>query len=55
MRYPKIEEAITFWWGPRCKDFEPDCEVCQAWKEYDEARGKSSRPVVEWTGNFKRV
>jgi Uma2 family endonuclease len=23
-------------WGPRCDGFEPDCFVCQKWREHDE-------------------
>lgn len=34
----KIEEAIEYYWGKRCGDFDDDCACCQAWKEYDELR-----------------
>lgn len=31
----KIEEAITGYWGEKCKDFDKDCPCCQAWFEYE--------------------
>jgi len=30
-----IEEAIKNYWGERCPDYDADCVVCQAWKEFD--------------------
>ena len=30
-----IEEAIENYWGERCPDYDADCVVCQAWKEFD--------------------
>jgi len=30
-----IEEAIRNYWGERCPDYDADCFVCQAWKEFD--------------------
>jgi len=32
----KIEEAITEYWGEKCKDFDEDCPVCQVWREYED-------------------
>jgi hypothetical protein len=31
-----VHEAVSFYWGERCSDFEPLCPVCRAWKQYDE-------------------
>ena len=31
----RIKEAITEWWGERCKDHEPGCAICDAWAEFD--------------------
>lgn len=30
-----IAEAVEFYWGERCPDFEPNCPICAAWKQYD--------------------
>jgi hypothetical protein len=30
-----IEEAIEFYWGERCPDYEEGCPTCAAWKQYD--------------------
>lgn len=30
-----IREAITEYWGPRCKSIDPDCPCCQAWLQVD--------------------
>lgn len=32
-----IEEAIKDYYGERCPDYDADCVVCQAWREFDEA------------------
>jgi hypothetical protein len=32
------EQAVPFlveWFGPRCRDFEPDCEACRRWAALD--------------------
>jgi hypothetical protein len=29
-----LHEAVLFYWGERCADFEPECVACQAWKLY---------------------
>ena len=31
-----IEEAITYYWGERCPDYEPECLCCKAWGEYED-------------------
>ena len=33
-----IKKAIKEYYGKRCPDFEPECVVCQAWAEFDEAK-----------------
>ena len=33
-----IHEAIQFYWGERCPDYEWGCPVCAAWKQYDTLR-----------------
>ena len=33
-----IKHAIKEYYGKRCPDFEPECVVCQAWAEFDEAK-----------------
>ena len=30
-----IAEAIEFYWGERCPDYEAGCPICEAWKQYD--------------------
>jgi hypothetical protein len=30
-----VHEAILFYWGERCPDYEEDCPVCEAWEQYD--------------------
>lgn len=25
-------EFLKTWFGPKCEDFEPNCECCQRWK-----------------------
>lgn len=30
-----IREAITEYWGPRCKSHDPDCPCCEAWEQVD--------------------
>jgi hypothetical protein len=30
-----LAEAVEFYWGERCPDYEPLCPVCAAWKQYD--------------------
>jgi len=32
---PRVEEAITEYWGPRCPDFDPECRVCRTWVRFD--------------------
>jgi len=34
----RIKEAVKEYYGKRCLDFEPECVVCQAWAEFDEAK-----------------
>lgn len=29
------EDYLRLHWGPRCRDVEPGCPVCQAWRRYD--------------------
>jgi hypothetical protein len=31
-----VHEAVLFYWGERCPDFDPTCVACNAWKLYDE-------------------
>lgn len=26
-------------WGPRCSEYDPDCPVCEHWREHDEVFG----------------
>lgn len=37
-----LEERIEKLFGKRCRDFEPDCALCQAWDIYDTIRGCSA-------------
>jgi len=30
-----IHEAIEFYWGTRCPEYEEGCPVCEAWRQYD--------------------
>jgi hypothetical protein len=30
-----IHEAVEFYWGERCPDYEEGCPTCEAWKQYD--------------------
>ena len=38
-----IEQAITYYWGERCEDYEPLCIVCQAWRLYDDLCDRSAQ------------
>jgi len=31
-----VHEAIEFYWGKRCEDYEETCCVCEAWKQFDD-------------------
>ena len=33
-----VAEAITFYWGERCPDHEPNCPTCAAWVQYDKMK-----------------
>ena len=33
-----IHEAVQFFWGERCPDYEEGCPTCEAWKQYDAMR-----------------
>lgn len=48
----KIEEALIEYFGERCSDFEPECVVCQVWKEWDELTGNNNN---EKTGELEGV
>lgn len=28
-----ISEAVTYYWGPKCKEFDPECACCDAWAQ----------------------
>ena len=30
-----IHEAVEFYWGERCPEYEEGCATCAAWKLYD--------------------
>jgi hypothetical protein len=30
-----VAEAVEFYWGERCPDFEEGCPTCAAWGQYD--------------------
>lgn len=30
-----IAEALTDYYGPHCRDFEPECHCCKAWAQFD--------------------
>ena len=30
-----VHEAVQFFWGERCPDYEEGCPTCEAWKQYD--------------------
>jgi hypothetical protein len=30
-----VHEAVQFFWGDRCPDYEEGCATCVAWKQYD--------------------
>ena len=30
-----VHEAVLFYWGERCPDYEAGCPACEAWKQYD--------------------
>ena len=30
-----VHEAVLFYWGKRCADYEEECPTCKAWKQYD--------------------
>lgn len=30
-----VEEAIHYYAGPRCPDYEPECPCCRAWRAFD--------------------
>ena len=32
-------------YGERCPDYEPECCVCRAWKEFDDWRGASPQSL----------
>lgn len=34
-----IHEAVQFFWGERCPDYEEGCPTCEAWKQYDNMIG----------------
>jgi hypothetical protein len=36
-----VHEALLFYWGDRCPDYEEGCPVCEAWKQYDSMIGES--------------
>ena len=40
----EIEQAITGYWGERCKDFDAGCPYCQAWAKFD-ALCSAAQPV----------
>jgi hypothetical protein len=30
-----VAEAVEFYWGERCPDYEANCHTCMAWAQYD--------------------
>jgi hypothetical protein len=40
INFDLIEEALTHHAGERCPDYEPDCYVCKAWRQFDQLRGE---------------
>jgi hypothetical protein len=30
-----VHEAMLFYWGERCPDYNKECVCCQAWEQYD--------------------
>jgi len=36
-----VHEAMGFYWGERCPDYEEGCPTCEAWKQYDNMIGES--------------
>ena len=36
-----VHEAVLFFWGERCPDYEQGCPTCEAWKQYDNIMEKS--------------
>lgn len=39
MKYPRIEEAIIGWFGPRCTEKMEGCACCAVWADYDRLKG----------------
>ena len=35
-----IHEAVEFYWGERCSDYEEGCPTCTAWRLYDKLTEK---------------
>ena len=31
----RIKRAMLEYWGERCDDYEQECPVCDAWRDYD--------------------
>ena len=44
LRLDKASDERITWkiWGPRCEEYEPGCDVCEAWKWLDE-KGRAPR------------
>lgn len=51
----QIEEAITNWWGERCKDFNADCPCCQAWALYDRLNDPISTDKYDKCGRYRCI
>jgi hypothetical protein len=32
----EIEWYLIKWWGDKCDEFEPECELCKRWKAYED-------------------
>ena len=30
-----VHEAVMYYAGPRCDDYEPECASCKTWRAYD--------------------
>lgn len=49
-----IKEYLTWGWGERCPDYDDNCCICSAWKEFDEyLKVLKSKNVNRKTNNHK--
>jgi hypothetical protein len=47
MSADEIAEAINDYWGPRCPEFNADCQTCKAWTRYDILRAARADALEE--------